>query len=442
MTNALRKPEYEDLTERFFITFNATAGVHVVAQKKDGQMHQFFTKDLRSQQYPDRENIFMTPNTVKKWSRRKAHACILNAITIDLDYHKTGMTKAQIMCWLPHVYDDRNIPVPTAIVDSGNGLYLMWKLEERAVNDQVMVRLYEKITKTLQAKLADIGADAQACDVLHLFRMPGTLNTKYGKRKEVFVENLDETLIYDLEYFATEVLEELPARRQKIAQTPKNGQKKASVSHLFNQYTLAVARAKDLERLAQMREYDLDGCRHSFLHIYAVQLMQSGAEDYEKKLAEMNALLARPIRESEVQALIKTLNQKAENGARVVKAIEAAKKPNDKPMTAAEKAREISYGYFNSTIIDDLGITESEQVSMRTIIGGAERRKRNRLRKETDYAPIKAANQTQKERRNERILTLKSEGFKHKEIFEIMKKEGYTKVSLRTIERTKTKASE
>lgn len=392
-------------------------------------MHQFFTKDLRSQQYPDRENIFMTPNTVKKWSRRKAHACILNAITIDLDYHKTGMTKAQIMCWLPHVYDDRNIPVPTAIVDSGNGLYLMWKLEERAVNDQVMVRLYEKITKTLQAKLADIGADAQACDVLHLFRMPGTLNTKYGKRKEVFVETLDETLIYDLEYFATEVLEELPARRQKSAQTPKNGQKKASVSHLFNPYTLAVARTKDLERLAQLREYEMDGYRHVFLHIYATCLMQAGYEDCEKKLNDMNALLTRPIRENEVQAIIKTLNQKAENGARVVKAIEAAKKPTDKPMTAAEREYEISYAYTNSKIIENLGIAEGEQASMKTIIGAGERRTRDRLRKQKVRAEITQEKQTAKERRDEQVLKLVKQGCTQKEIAEKLE------ISTKTVQR-------
>lgn len=429
MSTAQRKPE--DLTEKFFEIFTATTGgVHVIAQKTDGKMKQYFTKDPQSQQYPDRENIFMTLNTIKKWRRRKSNVCTLNAFIIDLDYYKYGKTKAQVLYQLPKFLDDVNIRKPTVVVDSGNGLYLIWKIEERNVNNQVMTRLYEKITKALQAKLAPLGADPQACDVLHLFRMPGTLNTKGGKRKEVYVESLDESKIYDLEYFATEVLEELPARRQKSAQTPKDGQKKASIQRLFNPYTLAVARAKDLERLAQMREYEMDGYRHSFLHIYAVQLTQAGAEDYEKKLADMNALLTRPIGENEVKSIIKLLQQKAENGARVVQAMEAVKiKKNQPPMTAVEKAQEISYAYFNSTIIKDLGIDEVEQASMRTIIGGAERGKRNRLRKQKDYAPTKAANKTKKEQRDERIMELTKEGYTHKEIAEKLE------ISTKTVQR-------
>lgn len=429
MTNALRKPE--DLTEKFFEIFTATTGgVHVIAQKTDGKMKQYFTKDPQSQQYPDRENIYMTLNTIKKWRRRKANVCTLNAIIIDLDYYKLGMNKAYVMYYLPVLLQDENIRKPTAIIDSGNGLYLVWKIQERNVNNQVMTRLYEKITKALQVKLAPLGADPQACDVLHLFRMPGTLNTKGGKRKEVYVESLDESKIYDLEYFATEVLEELPARRQKSVQTPKDGQKKASIQRLFNPYTLAVARAKDLERLAQLRDYEMDGYRHSFLHIYAVQLTQAGVEEYEKKLADMNALLTRPIGENEVKSIIKLLQQKAENGARIIKAIEAAKiKKNKPPMTAVEKAQEISYAYYNSTIIRELGIDEFEQASMRTIIGGAERGKRNRLRKQKDYAPTKAANKTKKEQRDERIMELTKEGYTHKEIAEKLE------ISTKTVQR-------
>lgn len=424
MSNAQRKPE--DLTERFFKLFTASTGVHVTVQKKNGQMKPYYTKDLLSQQCEDRENIFMTPNTSKKWSRRKANVCALSAITIDIDYYKTGMTKAQIMFRLPVVLKDEKIRYPTAIIDSGNGLYLMWKLEEQVVNNQVMVRLYEKITKTIQAKLAYIGADAQACDVLHLFRMPGTLNTKYGKRKEVFVEYLDERKMYDLEYFATEVLEELPARRQKSAQTPKSGQKQASVKRLFNPYTLALARIKDLEKLAQLREFDMNGCRHTFLNIYATHLTQAGVETYEQKLADMNTLLTNPVRETEVQAIVKTLKQKAENGARVVQAIEAQ---TQKTLKAKEKAKHVSYAYKTATIIRELAISETEQKNMQTLFEGDERRKRDLKRKQKVRAEIKEENKTAKERRDAQVSELASQGCTHKEIAEKLE------ISTKTVQR-------
>lgn len=419
MTTAQRKPEYEDLTERFFEIFNADTGVHVVTQKKDGKMHQYFTKDLQSQQYPDRENIYMTPNTSKKWNRRKANACTLSAFIIDLDYYKVGRTKQQIMCWLPYAYDDENIPEPTAIIDSGNGLYLMWKIQERNVNNQVMVRLFEKITKVLQEKLAPLGADPQACDVLHLFRMPGTTNTKGGKRKEVYVESLDETKIYDLEFFVAEVLEELPARRQKSAQTQKDGQKQASIKRLFNPFTLALTRVKDLERLAQLREFEMDGHRHTFLNIYATYMTQAGFEDYEQKLTDMNDLLTRPIGEVEVKAIIKNLRQKAEAGLKAIK-------PDD---NAKEKAKKCSYAYKTTTIIKELAITEDEQKSMQTLFEGNERRKRDRLRKQKVRTVEKEEKKTAKERRDAQVSELANQGCTHKEIAEKLE------ISTKTVQR-------
>ena len=455
MPEALRKPEYEDLNKQFLELFTATRGVHCILQKKGKIVHEDFTKEPAKQRYMGRENMFMSYNTCKKHERTKPNVCALSAIVMDLDIRNVGMNKAGALFLLPELLDDENIPKPTAVVDSGNGLYLLWKLErtkeadeeeteaqkgqkEQVVNNPAMVRLYEKITKKLQKKLESMGADPQSCDVLHLFRMPGTINTKWRQRNEVTVLRLNPDQIYDLDFFATEILDELPKSRKKAPKTKKKG----SIQRLFNPYTLAVARKKDLEQLVQMREYEMDGCRHSFLHIYAVQLMQAGAEDYEKKLSEMNALLTRPIHENEVQALIKTLNQKAENGARIIKAIEAAKKPTDKPMKAVEKTQEISYAYHNTKIIDNLKISESEQASMRTIIGGAERGKRNRLRKQKDYAPVKAANQTQKEQRDERIVELKNAGCTNNEIIAKMKDEGYKKVSVPTIKRVMRTRSE
>jgi len=157
--------------------------------------------------------------------------------------------------------------------------------------------------------------------------------------------------------------------------------------------------------------------------------MQAGYEDCEKKLNDMNALLTRPIRENEVQAIIKTLNQKAENGARVVKAIEAAKKPTDKPMTAAEREYEISYAYTNSKIIENLGIAEGEQASMKTIIGAGERRTRDRLRKQKVRAEITQEKQTAKERRDEQVLKLVKQGCTQKEIAEKLE------ISTKTVQR-------
>lgn len=397
MQNALQITE--DLTEQFLKTFTAKTGVHIIAQKKDGQMRQYFTKDLLSQQYADRENIYVTYNTSKKWNRRKSNVCAISALVIDIDYYKSEYKKWQVLNLLPTICDDENIFYPTSVIDSGNGLYFIWKLEEQIVNNQVMVQLYEKITKTLQAKLAFIGADAKACDILHLFRMPGTINTKNNQRKEVFVEYLNPEAIFELQDFTNEVLEELPQAWQKRAKTPKNGPTRASVKKLFNPYSLAKTRVSDLERLAQMRDFNMDGCRHNFLHIYAVQLTQAKHENFEQKLNEMNDLLTNPAKANDVKAIIKTLQDKAKNGGNLYAS---------------------SYLYKNETIVSHLDINEIEQQAMRTIIDADEYKKRQRLGRNERYSATKTRNQQAKEERNKKICEMAQEGITQKQIAEAM----------------------
>lgn len=411
----------QSLNEKILELFTGTAGVHAVTTIKDGFAKDYFTKDLLDQQVKTRENVYFTPNTSKIWSRKKAHVCQINAITIDLDTYKTGLTKEHALYLLPHVLKEQNIFYPTAIQDSGNGLYLYWRLEPQIVNNQVLVRLYEKITNVLQASLAHLGADKQSTDILHLFRLPGTVNAKPGMaKKESYILELNEHLIYELQDFTDELLPEF--KKDKVAKKRRKKARNSSLTHLFNPFTLALARARDLENLAQIRGYDMDGYRHHLLLYYAAFLTQANQDNYQEKVHALNDLLTNPIRENEVKSIFKTIDGKRQGDS-------------DDPY-------ELSYVPKNSTLIETFDISIEEQANMKTVIGEHEYKRRDRKRKQVNYEPIKEKNQNKKQKRNDRIIALKKEGYTNKQIEETLRAEGFEKVSKSTIQRVSRKARE
>lgn len=284
--------------EEFLTLFTASKGVHNIFQiKDDDTVKSYWTKDLVSQfeYWKDRKNVFFTVNTARSWNRNKANTLQLNALVIDLDVYKVGMTKEQALFFLATTLKDNNIFQPTAVVDSGRGLYLYWKLTGQIANHKSLIALHEKITKVMQERLALLGADAASTDVLHLFRIPGTINHKENKeRATVQVLEVNSDLIYDLQEFSDELLPVFK-RKSGVIKTHFNKEKKRSVRHLYNGYTLALARAKDIEQLVQMRNYDLLGCRHRMLLYYACFLMQAHQDNYEQRVRDMNDSFLRPI---------------------------------------------------------------------------------------------------------------------------------------------------
>lgn len=406
--------EIETLNQEFLELIKAGSGVHAIMQKhEDGSVSNYYTKDLLSQ-YAERTNVFYTPNTMKTWKRRKTNVCELNAIVVDLDYYTMNLTRQQVLFALPIVLSDENILPPTAIQDSGNGLYLIWKLTGQVVNNQVMVRLYERITNVLTERLKVLGADSKATDVLHLFRFPGTTNVK--KNKPVSHSNileLNSFLIYELEDFANEVLPEIKRKKKTPAKRGLQSEIKPAVKFLFNQYTLVISRAEDLLKLVQMRNYEMSGSRHFLLLYYSAFLMQAGVENYQKQAHELNDSLDVPMTERSMNEMFRSLENKFNKDS--------------------DSWYEKSYIPNNQTLVNTFDISEQEQRELKTIISDEEYKRRDRVRKEKQYEPIKDANKRSKQERDQMILEMIEQGITQKEIAQEMG------VSVSTIKRVKSK---
>ena len=198
---------------------------------------------------------------------------------------------------------------------------------------------------------------------------------------------MNEALMIDIEAFK---------KPKKIIEATN---RKSKVKYLYSYYSLAVARANDIKTLCKLRNYDIDGKRNSFLHVYVYQmfLIHNNFHIARDFAIQLNDDLVEPIESRELEAIIKST------------------------FKAYEKHREDvskGYNYKNETLIELFEVTNDEQEHMKVLISQSEKNERDKKRK-------------RKQRRNEDGLTsreqakkeieykvskLLSEGLKQKEI--------------------------
>ena len=128
-----------------------------------------------------------TPSSGRKVNNLKR----LNALYVDIDCYGAGMEQDEVVYILHESYFDRVIPYPTFIVNSGRGLYLVYKIDE----DRNALPRWQAVENYLVAQLADLGADSKASDAARILRVPGTVNSKNGKTVSILsFENIQYTL--------------------------------------------------------------------------------------------------------------------------------------------------------------------------------------------------------------------------------------------------------
>lgn len=339
----------------FFEAMNIKSGVRAIRQYLapiEGhkvhdsltQLPQFYARNLGDllEFYQEKGGAYYSPNAFKQHSTAKSNILTLKAAFLDIDFHTE----------LPLLVDERlqivnmtieqaNMPYPTAIVDSGNGLHLYYIFEEAKLDNsknKVIARIIERVNTYLVSKfneeiedITDLNviADPIATNSNRLLRLPKTWNGK----NEVHCIQFNQSMLYPtLDDFVEDYLDDYdPKKVEQAKKARQNAQKmnKNKVSKMINVNTLNVSRIKDLETLAKLKFYDLEGQRNEFLHIYACQYVHHALDDWEDKVYKMNNMLVSPLRPNEINSIIKS-------------------------------AKRRQYLYKNKTIIDKLGITDDE----------------------------------------------------------------------------------
>lgn len=141
-------------------------------------------------QFLAQDGYFSINSFYRAGTARTGDLRYLNAAYADLDHHKRGVTPARAVGLILEAVDTELIPMPSVLVRSGNGTWIMYLIGDadapdrgqRAYREGAEVGLYLAINAELHRRLAlhypDLNPDPAALDASRLCRVPGSLNTK------------------------------------------------------------------------------------------------------------------------------------------------------------------------------------------------------------------------------------------------------------------------
>lgn len=317
------------------------------------------------------QDTFITPNSFYIPIRKTGNVRHFRALYVDLDLPNISKHEA---VWQAYILaDEGKIPRPTMAVDSGRGIHLYWRINHAPMGAWYT---WQALQDYLYHHLRHLGADRRATDGARVLRLPNTINSRNGQMcKLLHTENITYSM-YDLrEQF-------LGYKKPKQGQAPRG-----KITHLFNSYTLHMARAQDIETLCRLRNYEVTGQRNSLLHVYAywkgiyIRELDQLAEVVE----ELNQKFTEPHSHSEIQTMIRSVD-------RAIERFIEYQAGNNKQVTKEMRLRG-GYWYKNDTLIEMLAITPEEQTHLKTIISTEEKYRRKNKRRN-------------KQRRNEQGLTM------------------------------------
>lgn len=340
-------------------------------------------------------NCYLSVNTYYKPQRNVRSVRHLNAFYVDIDYYKHGVSFDDVMQALQHHIEYERIVKPTYIVDSGRGMYLIFKIEDVPGKYKQTKNLYSAVQQYICDLFADVGADYGAKDIARVLRVPTTMNTKANKRVTILEHNTDA--IYTMAMFKELVYPfGLERTSEALVKAPR---KKGKLKYLYNAYTLYKARSEDLKTVCKLRNYDVRGMRDKFLFVYHYFMMQIHQVEQVALYYTLNLNddFVEPLEEKEVKSLVKSS----------VRAYYDHLEDKTK-----------GYNYKNETLIDLLEITENEQANLKTIISKSIKYARNNERRKDSRRSENGLTKRQMDKQSilERVAQLKESGYKQSEI--------------------------
>ena len=311
-------------------------------------------------------NMYTSMSDYKSVKRNTSNLYGSRMINIDLDVYNTKYEdyeddefyNAMMPCF-------KQIGIePSIYMSSGHGKYISFILENN-INFKAkgMKDLYQNVCKKIIELLAPFGADAKCSDPTHVFRVPGSINLKTNE--EAFIISFDENKTISIGELATNLGIENTKVENKTSKAKTSSNKKKSTpkrkftmpkSVAKSKYTrVNIQRDEDLQRLLELRNYDIVGFRNIFFHILAVNCFYIGLPEYE------------------VLAYLHSLNNELINPYNAIESVvNYAKKNYDTYLIDENKAIK----YTNLDIVKMLSITKEEQKEMQQLIDREEFKQR------------------------------------------------------------------
>lgn len=357
----------------------------------------------------DIQDVYVSDNAFDQW-RNCTNLRQITRLAVDIDHYKGPYAHLEaIELWELIKRENPWLPTPTIIEDSGRGAYLKWKFtrplpitpQTRRFNFPAQWQICQDF---LADRLKPYGADSKASDVTRVLRVSGTINSANMARARAWT--------CGPEYEFKDIKKALTDEYKRTKPKPKPTTRKAHspIERLFNWHSLAWSRLKDLERLAELRGGRLTDNRRRAIFVYAVEschfvrsverLQVDVARFVERYIADPNRYNPFEGRKVHLKEVVRRFEAQESRGHW---------EWHESPSTGKYGA-DNRYLLKTSTIIDQLGITASEQRHMKALVGDKEKyRRKVKKRRESGIVERSEYLATAKHRKAS-ARRLKSEG--------------------------------
>lgn len=350
-------------------------------------------------------DCYISLNGFAAYHRKQKECRQINGIVFDLDYHTPA--KSEFLEWIKgknlncimDAVADKKLAEPNIITDTSRGLQLIYIFEnsiayyckDSSINSKA-IYAYDKIRESIEEQIANalpkdtpLDIDKNVYDITRVVRLPGTINSKTGKRAYLVHTNED---YYNFSDFYTKKKAKVEI---KALSTPKSSGYKRC-----NQTELQKFRIEELENLQQLRGENCEGYRNYMTFIYYNSAIQIYDRDTAVKkafdFADNFCSGTETFTKAQVKAIIKNI---------------------DNNVTKDYRGH---YVITKEWIIDKLAITDIEAAQL-----GINKALNSRAKK-------KQANQMAKSERNKKIIEMANSGIKHSDIATLLN------ISLRTVQ--------
>ncbi|CDO04303.1 hypothetical protein BN988_02857 [Oceanobacillus picturae] len=393
--------EFTELAKFFSFAFDVNAGVFVhLLNKETGDTYYQPTESLKdsiklstilqSPRFNRNIDLMYSLSTFKTMkSATDENVYSIPLIQIDVDYRKIKqykkMTPQQVWQIILEEEVGKTIPHPSAI-EYGHQLRLLYKIKDLYIKkgSEASKNIARRISKVFANRLSEYGAEYQP--ITSHGRILGSINSKDGSTIKMKVFGHDFTI----EGIKEEWLDPLPSWYLEWKSKQK---KKGKIIHLHNTLTLNKKRLRDFFRIVDYFDGDLDGRRFLCFMVRSHALLAGYSPDEAKDMMfELNERFKTPLKKSSIDQDTRNVERK-------------------------------QYAPKNQTILEHLSIPPQmeEKLQLQTIISAGEKKRRNRVKKasqyrEEVYGNLHISKRILIEEEKQKIINLLSQGVVKKDI--------------------------
>lgn len=348
-------------------------------------------------------NVYLSLNAFREVNgaikRKASHLAQIRNIGIDLDCYKLGISptecKEQLIALIAHA----KLPNPNLLINSGNGVQLIYSIANGAAPTNEIKWLTMYITRELNGQLIHLGADFQCCTLERVFRLPGTLNKKPNMPTKLVTAEVWNQKEWTLNELMDYVKPYKPAtKRSKLRTvTPLRNFKKG----MRTLPQMNMARANDLLNLVHLRGGQIEN-RNILCYDYAFSLALGSdmtRTEIHAAVAQMDSSFTSQQKRNVLKSTVKSALDDAETFWRAYEKNNYSMAGLNKGLVKPKQTR---------TIINQQSITDAEQDMLEVLIGKDEiERRRTEKRRSNGEKTMEQYNAERAEKVNDKLEQLR-----------------------------------